>query len=81
MASDPKIREQVLDALPPGEWVEAESMTQLRSKLKINCSRRALRRAISSLYYGHKDVDLQRPFHEEGQGRAWAVCRLESASR
>jgi len=85
MASDPAIRQQVIDALearktsgpdddlPKSQHVRADTMEQLRAELGLKCPLGKLRRAISSLHYQHGRVRLSRPFLGEGLGRGWCV--------
>ena len=75
MASDPVIRQQVLDAIPEGKYVSADNMWQLRDELGMKCALGKLRRAISSLNYEHKQLRLHRPSLGEGLGRGWGVSR------
>lgn len=83
MRSDPDIRKQVVEAAPEDEWLKAETMHELRAGLHLeHVPLGKLRRAISSLHYGHPEqgVRLHRPFRREGQSPAWAVRRFPRAT-
>ncbi len=73
--SDPAIRDAVLESLPKGSSVRAETMYDLREALGLTCSLGRLRRAVSSLHYRHRSIILSRPIVDEGVPRAWDIMR------
>ena len=84
MASDPAIRMQVIQAAPEGQWLQAETMFELRKKLDLqHIPLGKLRRAVSSLHFAHPNdgVRVQRPRLCEVEVAGWAVRRFPSVKR
>ena len=73
--SDSAIREAVLERLPEGRLVRADSIEHLRKKCGLmQFTNKQIRRAIESARYGHFQLALFRPRIDEVT-RGWIVMK------
>ena len=73
MASDPAVRQEILEAMQPGVIYEAETMGGLLGRLGVACPTSKGRRAVESLFYGHRQVRLSRLRGITSEGRGWQI--------